>query len=327
MNQRLPDAGSQNRDWFLKAIETDGSVGQCLDGVAQELEQKMRFIHALRTAIAERNAGGIDAVSEIGQRIKILDTTLKFRLSILSPERKGAWFRESPTTSGPFVSNVLSEAVFPHFDVTKIEQMRTGLSACWERKTLIDLPFRATETCLWKTLLTLNFELETINKFSLSWPGLTELPEKLPVALESRALRAFLLNVKGELLSHRERLMRCFISLREASERFWQFHATEAAQRKDSPRFTGADELRGEFSRRRNSTRQGGERLKTSADLEALRFMGFAEVPKHDELKQRYHSLAREMHPDRPGGNEQKFKLLTKSYRHLHRISSRDAED
>jgi DnaJ-class molecular chaperone len=56
---------------------------------------------------------------------------------------------------------------------------------------------------------------------------------------------------------------------------------------------------------------------------EALRFMGFDDFPTTDSLKQRYHMLALDMHPDRQGGNELKFKLLAKSYKHLSQVCER----
>jgi len=47
--------------------------------------------------------------------------------------------------------------------------------------------------------------------------------------------------------------------------------------------------------------------------------MGFDEFPDVEMLRQRYHALAMTMHPDREGGNEARFKLLAKSYKHLMR--------
>jgi DnaJ-class molecular chaperone len=51
--------------------------------------------------------------------------------------------------------------------------------------------------------------------------------------------------------------------------------------------------------------------------------MGFDDFPEAEVLRQRYHALALEMHPDREGGNEARFKLLAKSYKHLIRQSAR----
>ena len=41
------------------------------------------------------------------------------------------------------------------------------------------------------------------------------------------------------------------------------------------------------------------------------------DFPTVAQLRQRYHALALEMHPDRQGGNEARFKMLAKCYRHL----------
>lgn len=305
------------RDWFIAAIEADGSVTQCLTAVVNELEYRSRFTIALQQAIGERTPGGIDNVSDIGQRIKVLENTLRFRLSILSPERKGAWFRSGATMGGPFSGTLLNEPVFSAYDEAKHAHMRKGISLCWEKRNLLDFPFRATDHSLWKVLLSLNFELETLDRFSPHFSRLSELPETLPPTLESRSLRAFLVNVRAEIVSHRARLTQCYHQLYEASERFWLYHAS-ASSRKFDDDDNPAHQFRSSFKQRRSTTPRPS--LKTASDLEALKFMGFVDYPSGEDLKQRYHSLAMEMHPDRPSGNEQRFKLLNRSYKHLVKV-------
>lgn len=324
MTVKSTDIQLPNRDWFVAAIECDGSVSHCLGAVLSELEQRSNLVRALQSAIGERIPGGVDTVTDIGQRIKILENTLRFRLSILSPERKGAWFRSGATMGGPFSGTLLNEPVFCTYDEAHHGRMRQGVSECWEKRNLLDYPFRATEQTLWKVLLTLNFELESLDKFSPHFGRLSELPEHMPALLESRSLRAFLINVRVELISHRARLTQCYFQLLEASERFWQHHAT-AASRKSSASSSSTSTsdahsaFHSTFKQRRTQTTPRPS-MKTSSDLEALRFMGFPDYPNPDDLKQRYHSLAMEMHPDRPGGNEQRFKLLNRSYKHLVKV-------
>lgn len=312
------DMQSGHRDWFVAAIESDGSVNHCLSAVIGELDYRVRFTQALQIAIGERTPGGIDTVTDLGQRIKILENTLRFRMSILSPERKGAWFRVGATIGGPFSGTLLNEPVFSAYDEAHHGRMRKGVSLCWEKRSLLDYPFRATDPSLWKVLLSLNFELESLDRFSTEYPRLSELPEQLPLALDSRSLRAFLINVRAELVSHRARLTQCYAQLFEASERFWQYHAT-ASSRKFTDDEDPVHHFRSNFKQRRSTTTPRPS-LKTASDLEALRFMGFTDYPNTDDLKQRYHSLALEMHPDRPSGNEQRFKLLTRSYKHLVKV-------
>ena len=175
---------------------------------------------------------------------------------------------------------------------------------------------RATDGSLWKSLLTLNFQLEQLDLLGHLDLRLSELPTKLPAHLESRALRAFLANVRSEILSHRNRLMECYRSLLDASERYWRHNATVAAQKTNRVK-SGEDHVSPMKDR---SSTTGRVRFKSSSDIEALRFMGFSDYPTGDDLKQRYHSLALTMHPDRPTGNEQRFKMLTKSYRHLSKL-------
>lgn len=320
MTSKVLDTQLANRDWFVAAIQTDGSVMNCLAAVLTELEYRARFTKALQLAIGERAPGGIDTVSDVGQRIKILENTLRFRLSILNPERKGAWFRVGSPMGGPFSGTLLNEAVFSAYDEGQHGRMRKGISNCWQKRSLIDYPFRATDPSLWKVLLSLNFELEALDRFSLEFPRLSELPDQLPSLLESRSLRAFLLNVRAEIVSHRVRLTQCYNQLFEASERFWQHHATAASRKSEgADRDDPIHHFRSSFKQRRTPTTPRPS-FKTSSDLEALKFMGFADYPSTDDLKQRYHSLALEMHPDRPSGNEQRFKLLNRSYKHLAKI-------
>ena len=79
--------------------------------------------------------------------------------------------------------------------------------------------------------------------------------------------------------------------------------------------------MREEFKRRRQTASttapQHGVRHLSGADIDALRFMGFEEVPAPELLRQRYIVLAKQYHPDRHGGNENAFKRLSSAYSHL----------
>jgi hypothetical protein len=323
-------SNSPTNDWFVSAILKDGTVSQCLLEVEGELGRKQKFIAMLRERIAERSPSKIDAISDITGRVLTLENTLKFRLTILSPSRRGAWFRESASTSvGPFGGALLTEPIFSNFDEKNSTWVRAGLSSCWIKRSLIGYPLRATESCLWKILLTLNFELHVMGDLD-PWPRLEKLPEGLPPELDSRSLRAFLNNVKAEYLGVRRRLDDCYQSLFEASSRFWAVSSQKAqpmdvyAEEQDI--YDGhrvAEKLRQEFRSRRSSPTINRPVTKSSQDIEALSFMGFDEFPDTEMLRQRYHALAMTMHPDREGGNEARFKLLAKSYKHLMRQCAR----
>ncbi len=322
-----------NQDWFVSAIVKDGTVGRCLAEVVYELKRKERFVHALSAKISERKNSTFDAVTEISSRISILENTVKFRLSILSPERRGSWFRTSATTaSGPFSESILTEPIFSVFDESKTIDVRNGLVGCWQKRNLIDFPLKATDSCVWKILLSLNFELWTLGDLG-EWPRLETLPDALPLDLDSRSLRAFLTNVKTEYLAARQRLDKVYEVLLNASDKFFAKcvaapQATKSASKNsfnvngNYDGYTVAENVREEFKKRRTTPTIRRPIGKSAQDLEALRFMGFSDFPTEDDLKQRYHRLALEMHPDREGGNESRFKLLAKSYKHLRRVCS-----
>ena len=87
-----------------------------------------------------------------------------------------------------------------------------------------------------------------------------------------------------------------------------------------------AQDMRAEFRRRRMSSAQSAARdttarssmnLKTTMDIDALRFMGFEEFPTVSNLRLRYRQLAKQYHPDHNPQHEDRFKRLTKAYNHL----------
>jgi len=325
----MSSVNSTLNDWFVSAILKDGTVGQCLSEVENELKAKQKFVAMLKERIAERSPSKIDIVSDISARIVILENTLKFRLSILSPTRRGAWFRDSASTAaGPFAGSLLTDPIFSNYDEKASGRIRAGLRTCWLEHNLVSYPLRATLPCLWKTILSLNFELHNAGDFG-SWPRLEKLPEDLPTEFESRALRAFLSNVKAEYMAARRKLDDCYATLLEASNRFWaeserSIKSAFADQNEDL--YDGhrvAEKLRQEFRSRRSTPTIKRPVGKSTQDIEALTFMGFDDFPEAEVLRQRYHALALEMHPDREGGNEARFKLLAKSYKHLIRQSSR----
>lgn len=340
-----PDAPP--RDWFMPAIECNGTVAESLGAVLGELAQRTAFIAALKGCLETQGPGGmrgIDAVTDLSQRIRGLENTLKFRLGILRPERAQAWFRAPAATStGPFSATLIDEPVFAAYDPWDAERVKRELYALWSQRRARALPFKDESGCLWKTLLQFNADFKRIIELPAPFHDLTleQLPDVLPPHLDSRALRAFLLNVRNEVMGARERLDACYRQLREACERFWSFqleheqrarpfgaqtqqqappppphqpHHHHQQPSRPSSYNPQADSMREEFKRRRQTT---GARLLTGADMDALRFMGFEDVPAPEILRQRYLVLAKQYHPDRHGGNENAFKRLSGAYSHL----------
>ncbi len=313
------------RDWFLAAIESAGTVAESLSAVLAELETRSGFITALKLALSGKNPKGIDAITELGVKIKSLENTLRFRLGILRPERAQAWFRAPAATStGPFSSTLLEEPVFAPYELDETERVRVSLSDCYRLRTTESLPFKDLSSCLWRTLLSYAEELAGVSKLAGPFEGLdlAELPEGLPPGLESRALRAFLLNVRAEVVGNRDRLDACYRQLWETSEKLWAHQLAElkqqrAASGQERPRVknAAADAMREELKKRRAA--DALKPLLTPADLDALKFMGFDGLPSTELLRHRYLAMAKRLHPDRQGGSDYAFKILSTAYAHL----------
>jgi len=328
------------RDWFVAAIETDGAVGVCLDAVLSELDARATFIKAIKQRLAGKSPFGVDAITELSQQVKSMENTLRFRLGMLQADRPGAWFRAPVAqTVGPFSATLIPEPVLAEYTDKPVVDVRKTLLLRWTEASVRDLPFRGQGGCLWRTLLQINHDLEAINQLPAPWQELRLdlLPDRLPASLESRALKAFLANVRNEYFGVRERLDACYRQLKEATENLWesQIKAEQEkavrderlkaeSERARRPWNESAGDMREEFRRRRQSAQRERARDARASfgvaglgkDFEALRLMGFEALPSAETLRQRYLQLAKTHHPDR-GGSEDTFKKLTHAYRQL----------
>ena len=330
--QKPGEGDAALRDWFLPAIECQGTVSESLAAVLGELDRRAAFKSALKANLELENARGLDSVSELAQATRALENTLRFRLGILRPERPAAWFRAPAATStGPFAKALLEEPVFAPYDPEDAETVRARLDAAWAERSAERLPFKDRSGCLWVTLLGLAARLERVTVLGGPFPGLRldQLPDGLPPELESRPLRAFLLNVRGEVLATLDRLAACHRQLRETSDKLWCAQIEETRrQRAEGPeprpgtfgafargRTHVAGDLREEFKRRRAAAPL--RPFLTPAEMDALRFMGFEDMPTADALRQRYLAMAKRLHPDRQNGDDQAFKILATAYAQL----------
>jgi hypothetical protein len=303
-------------DWFLPAITCDGSVGDSLGSVLDELERKSAFARGLRQNLTAAGSA-IDRVTLLVQRIKLLETTLRFRLGILLPERPQAWFRAPATTStGPFQATLIGEPVFAAYAAADVDMLQQGLETAWLERRCTGLPFAGNGASLWTTLLELNARLEEVVCLPAPFATLRldEMPATLPPDLASRALNAFLLNVRNEIVAAQERLTACYSQLHETSAKLWHLQREQLKAPRSGARHQAAEELRAEFRRRRNVTPRP---LLSAADARALEFMGFDELPPAEVLRQRYLQLARKLHPDLQGGSDLGFKTLASAYAQL----------
>ncbi len=325
-------------DWFLPAIFTDGSVGDCLTAVVSELERRRDFVVAVKSRLepggvpgqaTSGNQSKIDAVTDLSSRIKPLENTLRTRLPMLLPDRPAAWFRvPAARTSGPFATSVLHEPVFAPYGSAPSDLVREGLVNAWKSGAVSVGVFRVGIRCLWLTLLELNGRYRAINELDGEFSGLALdcLPDGLPGYLDCKSLRAFLSNVRNELQGCRQRLDACYRDLLAASDNYFAYQASAASQGAGAQSRTGAwrdraEDFRDEQSRRRQAFSSGsgraGATVKTAKDIEALRYFGFSDFPAQDELRKKYLELAKKYHPDSGTGHEEKFKTLSRVYEHL----------
>lgn len=309
---------NDSQDWFAPVIEVSGSVTTCLNSVLAELDLKKQFVQMLNRKIGDLQPGGVDKLSAISQRVRVLEGTLRFRIGLLQPDRRGPWFRTGVTSSGPFTASILNNPVFCTYPDPRWGEIKKGLLTCWNSGNLKTYPFPKGEETLWKVLLDLKSAIVAMNIFEAPFENMTLMNclDVLPPVLESKFLRAFLINVRGEFVSTQERIQDCYQKLLEASEKFWKVQETDSEKVK-SPKFENpAHKIREEFKKRREQPKRE-PLIATRADLEALKFMGFSDYPKMDELKKRYHHLAKSLHPDVNGGSDKDFKVLTLSYERL----------
>ena len=319
LNEQPSDTDLGARDWFFTAIAHDGPVGPCLDAVLVELDTRRSFIARLRQKLTLETTT-VDTVTDLGQKIRALENTLRFRLPMLSPERPVAWFRApSATTTGPFQATLLGEPVFAAYEPANVAQVEQALTLAWQSRQLPNLPFMEASGCLWRTLLSHNSRLEEMCRLQAPFAGLRldVLPDGLPAELNSRALASFLMNVRTEILVARDRLNNCYQQLRESSLKLWLEQRKITAQDSRRARSNqGAQNLRDEFRRRRSCAASAAPAL-SPADISAMQFMGFSELPPAILLRQRYIDMAKKLHPDRQGGDDQAFKVLVNAYARL----------
>jgi hypothetical protein len=315
--ERLTDANGS--DWFLSAIHAIGSVGDSLDHVLSELDNRTTFLRSVKEKLVKSSTRQ-DNLTFLAQRARTLENTLKVRLGILNPEREVSWFRISPSQAGgPFSSPLLSESVFFPYASAEWETVRTRVMNCWKNQQLYVSNGTDSGQCLWSMLLTLNKEFADLGRLPGNYAGLNfnQLPDGLPDILESRSLRAFLLNVRNEFYAVRKRLDSAYDVLLAASEKFWAEQAKSAAKTRTEVRNDQADDMREEFKRRRQSGREHGIRKGEIERKESLKFMGFEKDPGDGEIRRRYLEMAKSLHPDRQGGDEVAFKTLTVAYSQL----------
>ncbi len=323
---------TQPRDWFLGAIEAQGNVHHCLQVVIEELAKKQQFIVALQHALHQTPGERSDHLSHLGNELRLLVQSFQVRLGLLSPERELSWFRKSMArTGGPFASHIYCDPVFLPYDLSKIDQVIQTLTAAYTNRIPLN-PFdpiwqkpkglrTPDETCLWIRLLKLNAQLDSYCEVNLGSSSfrLDQIPDQFESILESRPLRAFLLNVQGEILSLRTQLDQAYERLLESSQGLWKYQRGKLQSKSQS--YPGAKRQNG-FDPSSESHTRPPPQTNVSSPLSSrqqasLQFMGFDEFPDQQGLRRRYLELAKKLHPDVINGQDEEFKVLLESYRCL----------
>lgn len=319
-------------DWFLPAIVSNGDVRECLNEVIKSEQFRIQFVSILQTNLCAYKGKSSDSITELRSRVLQLKNTLNFRLGMLTPERHGAWFRESfRPKSGPFASTILSEPIFANYDATQVDHLQHTIAESWRERRLKAMPFTPSGPCIWLILLDLNQLHEQMLTMGRPFQDLRldQLPDQLPPSLATPSLIAFLNKVREAIIQARVELDECYELLWPASQKLWDWQRrqqqTQKAQQtqqtirhervKSTTYQKTADDIRHQFRERRSQVKR--QTIYTPADLTALRFMKFEEMPDREDLRKRYLEMARTLHPDKQGGNEDQFKQLTRSYAHL----------
>ena len=328
MNDPAPPKNTGPTDWFAPAMKPGLGVEACLTAVIDEEKQKISFIEALRTNLTSYSGAASDSITALRQRVNELEQTLQFRLGMLSPDRPGAWFRENADEGGPFGVTVLADPVLRRYDPGRTGELRSRISSHWRRRVAGTLPFDEPGPCLWQNLLQLNAAFEQIIVLPGPWSSvrIDRLPGALPAVCDSPAIRAFLINVRSALDSPRLQLDLCYRRLLDTCNPFWDRQEAGHGAGAEGGR-RGASSGRGAAYREELRQRRERTRVLSMADRSALRFMEFVSFPDRGALRKRYLDLARRLHPDCAGGDEEKFKTLTRSYTHLARRLERSGQE
>ncbi len=307
------------RDWFAPAILADGHVADSLNQLIADLDAKQVFAKALRFNLWELSrVSGRDSLTSLKTELKEFERTLAFRLGMLSPDREAPWFRPLLGDKfGPFQAAMLKEPMLGKYDVERIDAVRSAIVSAWNKSDPTVLYFKDAGPTLWHRLLEIAAHWQALMSLQVGERELRldQLPDELPLVFDSRMLRAFLVNVRSEALNARHHLDQLYNKLLAACETLWAAQQVRHATKSQNPYHSTAERVRAEMRERRQSAK--AKPIISVNEMQALRFMGFSDLPEETALKKRYHELAKRMHPDCHGGSEESFKMLTKAYHDL----------
>lgn len=331
---------SQGRDWFIGAIEANGSVRQCLQTLIGELDLKKSVVCSLINNLHSNDQSRTDDLTTLHNQCRQFQQTLSVRLSLLSPERETPWFRKSATHAvGPFTGSIFQDPVFFPYDLDHSTEVERSLVEAYEKSLLPPTAiwskegqklFDRGDHCLWTRLLYYKKRFKSHCLLEIAPPpsslstktplfilNLENIDDStpLPYVLESRPLRAFLLNIHNELRTIKGILDQNFHLLYESSGSFWAKQKNRPPKANFDPSYF--------FSKESNSFPSKPLGL-LPRERDSLKFMGFNELPNAAELRKKYRELAKKLHPDVQQGQDHSFKKLVESYKILQKKISFD---
>jgi hypothetical protein len=303
-----------NQDWFAPAVIESGSVNHCLGAVEELLNERVDLITQIKNALVSKSGESTDNLTLFGRELIPLEQTINSRVGVLRPENTQSWFRApAAAAKGPFQAEQLSLSVFGKHHVNDIDSVKRSIKESWYQKKKDSL-FFGNQGNLWGALVDAKYNFEKIIGLTGKYEAysLMNLPENIDPRHLSPSLKAFLRNVRVEVLNLSKRLDNLYEILWSTSEKFWEYQ--EENKSKESK--FDASKMRDAFKKRRQAKSQTISNISNPKDQKALKTMGFRELPTMDMLKKKYRELARTLHPD-AGGDEAKFKELTESYSYL----------
>ena len=292
-------------DWFCGAYEQK-SVDSGLKLVESTTRQRLVFVESLRKSL-KGSSSGEDSISELIAKTEKFQKTLELRLPLLDYKRKDSWLREYTNNMSQafFSTEISSHPVFLSFKLENSKALLRQIYLAWDNKKSHLASLFNVGDCLLLDLLRLNETWHHIDSFSELFPSLklSQYDGKVNSFVDSKALDAYLLNVRKHLLMARKDIDSSFEYFMDHAHPFLKH------QIKLSREF---EESRSKFYKHNDDFSKGSTPYE-----KAMKFMGFTRQPQKEELKKAYRLLAKKYHPDCPGGSAEMFKLLSESFQQI----------
>lgn len=315
-----PLAFTGTKDWFYPAMTHRGSLSASLDLVLESEKAKYFFVEALKQKLCIPPQLGSDAISSLRANILRLKRSIDLRVEDLIGLEVDHWLKPLTASHDHLISGkILRDPICLPFEPIKAKALQLEIKTAWLKSSEHISFWAEGARCLWSNLLSFNKSFDHI--CSLEHPfddlRLDELPEGLPDELSCESLQTFLSRTRGALNAARKDLDRCFETLWKLSEPFFDRTFSRACTSQSHYDSSNAGNSRQRQSAQEDTWHRRSFGEKGAGHSKALSFMGFTVLPSHDELRRRYHTLARKFHPDCQNGSEEAFRQLVEHYKFL----------